>query len=201
MRVDRLEAIEQFRRLLLEQWQPSPLTTGDCALMGGEALYEHLTLVLAEGMADLDSQPHELRRLLNTLSQTTSEALWANPDDERALWRRVALALEATENNFGSDAWLRLLQLGLIDVRWPICAALFLFASSGTGTSTELVRVLRTAGVMAQAREALAPLASRTRQGPVTVNLRELGTVELDGDRWIDDWIDRVLEPASLRAP
>ena len=83
----------------------------------------------------------------------------SEPDNLRALW---LLAVEDTftgANDFGQEWWLRLWQMGSLDVRWPIWAGLWNEMMLGFGD--DLVgRLLRQMGSPPEGRDYLAEIAT-----------------------------------------
>ena len=114
------------------------------------------------------------------LSLVLDEWLQRDPADEAALWAQAALALYYGHNNFGAPAWRRLAQVGRLDVRWPICAAYYIWASSGVRTSQALISLLRELTLWPAAERALCQLRGAVDTGAL---LRE--------------WVEEVMRHAG----
>ncbi|MDD9940453.1 MAG: hypothetical protein OXU20_05260 [Myxococcales bacterium] len=125
--------------------QPEPAIEGHLAIgeawsLGASELHEWARGALWNALKRLDALPRSdpfwvgtnNRPTVPKLVEHAAGLLERDPDDVAALETQAAIAVPRCPTDFASDAWLRLWQLGSLDVRLGVIAALWCELNCGS---------------------------------------------------------------------
>lgn len=99
----------------------------------GECIFESLQRLNTLSRTDPFWQNTNKRPTIFKLSEFGSNLLKLNADDRQALWMQASLDVFYGDNDFGSEHWKRLRELGDFDVSWAVLAGLWNEVNLGFG--------------------------------------------------------------------